>query len=107
MKVYVAGPYTKPDQCENTHAAIMAGNRIFDAGHIPFVPHLTHLWHTVTPRPHGDWLKMDLAFLACCDVVLRLPGESSGADIEVAEAVRLGIPVYFGLDNLMEFLALQ
>jgi hypothetical protein len=29
-----------------------------------------------------------------CDAVLRLPGESAGADLDVATAKRLGLPVY-------------
>jgi hypothetical protein len=101
MKIYVSGPYTKGDPCENTHRAIIAGNAIFDAGHVPFVPHVSHFWHTVTPRPYEDWMKLDLAFLSACDAIVRLPGESSGADREVAEALRLGIPVYYDLAALL------
>lgn len=92
-KVYVSGPYTNGDPCENTHRAIMAGNQLLDAGLIPFVPHVSHFWHTMTPRPWEDWMKIDLAFLPACDIFLRLPGESKGADIEEAEAVRLGMPI--------------
>lgn len=102
MKVYVSGPYTKGDPCENTHKAIMAGNALLDAGLVPFVPHVSHFWHTVTPRPYNDWMKIDLAFLPACDLFLRLPGESSGADIEEAEARRLGIPVYYSICDLLE-----
>ena len=35
-----------------------------------------------------------------CDAVLRLPGESSGADTDVAIARRRGIPVYFDLEEI-------
>ena len=35
-----------------------------------------------------------------CDAVLRLPGESRGADQDVAIARGRGIPVYFGLDEI-------
>jgi hypothetical protein len=101
LKVYVAGPYTRPDPCENTHKAIVAANRLWDNGFIPYVPHLTHFWHTVTPRPYSDWLAYDLAFLPVCDVFLRLPGESSGADGEEAEAERLGMPIYHDIDELI------
>lgn len=93
-KVYVAAPYTRPDPCVNTRAAILAGDQLWAAGFIPFVPHLTHLWHTVSPHDYSDWLAYDLHWLRVCDAVLRLPGESSGADAEVAEAHRLRIPVF-------------
>jgi hypothetical protein len=41
-----------------------------------------------------------LAWLAKCDAVLRITGESPGADREVKEAMRLNIPVYLGIDQL-------
>jgi hypothetical protein len=100
LRVYIAGPYTRPDPCANTHRAIAAADRLWDAGFIPFVPHLSHFWHTMSPRPYEDWLAYDLEWLRCCDVVLRLSGESSGADREVREAEALGIPVYHSVEGL-------
>jgi hypothetical protein len=91
--VYVAGPYSKPDPCENTNRAILAANRLLDCC-APLIPHLSHFWHTVTPKPYEEWLALDLEYLRRCDVVLRLPGESSGADGEVAFALEHGIPVF-------------
>lgn len=43
---------------------------------------------------HADWLDIDLEWVRVSDAVLRLPGESAGADTEVAEANRRGIPVF-------------
>lgn len=100
-RVYVAGPYTKPDPCINTRNAILAGDEVWAAGFVPFVPHLTHLWHTVSPKPYADWLAYDLEWLPTCDAVLRLPGESSGADGEVARATELGIPVFHSVAELV------
>ena len=93
LRVYVAAPYTAdPEAC--TARAIEVGCELLDAGQAPFVPHLSHFWETLYgSRPYEDWLRIDLAWLAVADVVLRLPGESPGADREVAEAHRLGIPV--------------
>lgn len=98
-KIYVAGPYSQPDPCANTHRAIAEGNRLMDAGHAPFVPHLTHLWHTVTPRPYLDWTRLDNAFLPHCDAWVRLPGHSPGADAEVRLAQSLGIPVFWSTQD--------
>jgi hypothetical protein len=102
MRIYVAGPYTKTDPCENTHRAIKAANCLMDLGHRPFVPHLTHFWHTMFPRPYQDWLELDNAFLPFCEAVVRLPGESSGADAEVRLAQSLGIPVHYGLEAFLQ-----
>lgn len=106
MKVYIAGPYTKGDVAMNVRAAIEAGDRVLKAGHVPFIPHLTHFWHMICPGPYGQWIKLDLEWLPCCGALLRLPGESSGADGEVAEAKRLGIPVFYSVEELLEHLDL-
>lgn len=95
--VYVAGPYTNPDPVLNTHVAIDAWAELSEAGYVPFVPHLNLLIHLVHPRPEDFWYEYDLQFLARCDVLLRLPGESKGADVEAAFARDRGIPVFEGL----------
>jgi hypothetical protein len=103
-RVYVAGPYTKGDPCINTHRAIEAGNAVLDAGFAPFVPHLSHFWHTASPRVYEDWMELDLAWVVKADALLRLPGESSGADREVALALAAGVPVFHSLPELIEAL---
>ncbi len=97
--IYVAGPYSS-DPCRNTHAAIQAAEQLIAFGYVPFVPHLTHFWHTMTPHDYEFWLEYDLAWLRKCDAVLRLPGESKGADRECGEAMSLGIPVFHSIDDL-------
>src|SRR4051812_319133 len=104
-RVYIAGPYTKPDPCENTHIALEWANKFWDLGYVPFVPRLTHFWHTMTPRPYEQWLDYDNQFLAVCHVVFRFPGESSGADKECALAEQLGIPVFYSLDEVHLYLS--
>ena len=47
--VYVAGPYTGGDTNENVRNAVEAGQKLFDAGFIPFVPHLYHHWDALLP----------------------------------------------------------
>lgn len=91
-RIYVAGPYTKPDPCINTFNAIQKANELLDLGFIPFLPHLSHLWHTVSPRPYEDWMKIDFAFVEVCHGLFRLPGESSGADREVRTPSRMASP---------------
>lgn len=103
IKVYVAAPYSRPDPCVNTHLAILAGARLWDLGYTPFVPHLTHLWHTVAPRPYDQWLAWDLAWLQTCRVLLRLPGASTGADLEVAFAREHGIAVVDSFEGLHDW----
>jgi hypothetical protein len=104
VRVYIAGPYTKGDVVLNIRKAVEAADRVLVLGHYPFVPHLTHLWHTISPKPYDEWLDIDLAWLAVCDCLIRLPGESKGADGEVVEAERIGIPVYMGIESFQHSL---
>ncbi len=101
MRVYIAGPYTKGDVVENVRTAVLAGDAVFEAGHFPYVPHLTHLWHMIRPRPWQDWMRLDLAWLEACDALIRLPGESKGADLEVRHAAKHLIPVFASVEEFL------
>lgn len=102
--VYVAGPYTSPDPVANTQNTIRIANRLVEEGLItPVVPHLTLLWHLVEPRDLEFWYAYDLALLHRCDAVLRLPGESTGADREVDYAEENNIPVFHRENALAEW----
>lgn len=52
---------------------------------------------------HADWLKIDFEFIRRCDALLRLPGESVGAEMEIVEANRLGIPVFHSLEDVIRW----
>jgi hypothetical protein len=97
-KVYVAGPYSVGEALTNVHNAIAVAERLADLGFAPFVPHLNHFWHVISPRTYEFWMGLDLEFLPVCDVLLRLPGESLGADREMERAVMLGIPVFHSVE---------
>lgn len=99
-RVYIAGPYTKGDVALNVRNAFEAANQLADLGFAPFVPHATHFWHMLFPRPYESWLEIDREFIPCCAAVLRLSGESGGADKEVALAQRLNIPVFTSISEL-------
>lgn len=102
--VYVAAPYTRPDPVHNTHLLIAAVDEMVDEGVVtPIAPHLTLLWHVVRPRPLDFWYAYDLATVARCDAVLRLPGESTGADREVEFALSRSIPVFHDRPSLYEW----
>jgi hypothetical protein len=100
MRVYVAGPYTKGDVVINVRKAIEAADQLAALGHYPFIPHLSHFWHLVAPHKYLFWIEQDLAWLNKCDALLRLPGESKGADLEVATARKLGLKVYTSIVDI-------
>ena len=99
-RVFVSGPYTKPDPVVNTRAAIDAADKLFELGCFPYVPHLSMFWHMVHARPWEDWLRLDQHWLRQCDCVLRLPGESPGAGKECLHAAANNIPVFDSIEAI-------
>ncbi len=90
--VYIAGPLSgKPSR--GVREAIAAADKVLALGGLPFVPHLTHFWDMISPKPYKQWMDYDREFIYRCDVLLRLPGESTGADMEVRYAEEWSIPV--------------
>lgn len=103
-RIYVAGHYTHGDVAVNVRNAMEAGTRIIEAGHSPFIPHLYHFVHMQKPQAYSVWITLDLAWVEVCHALLRLPGDSPGADGEVAYAKQLGIPVFTDMSELLEWL---
>ncbi|RPJ25221.1 MAG: DUF4406 domain-containing protein [Chloroflexi bacterium] len=95
MKIYIAGPYTKGDTAMNVRASIHAQDAIESMGHMAYNPMLSHFQHLVIPhRDVNYWYEKDIKWLKECDALLRLEGESLGADREVMIASDLGMPIY-------------
>jgi len=86
LKIYIAGPYTASSKREilmNVNNAIDVGIRVWEKGHYPYIPHLTHF---VKARPEfkllwKDFIEWNRPWIDCCDALLYLR-KSKGADIE-------------------------
>lgn len=102
-KVYISGPLTSSgDPATNLQAAIEAHRELMQAGFAPLCPHLTLYVDPHAELPHGDWMAVDIPWVLESDCLLRLPGESKGADIEVHIATEAKIPVYHSISELLE-----
>lgn len=97
MLIYVSGPITLGATAHHVHDALRAAEYLIALGHNVMVPQLTHLWDVASPKPWVYWLKNDLALVKRCDALLRLPGESLGAEAETKAALENKIPVYTDL----------
>ncbi len=104
MRVYISGPISIGDQFLNARAAIAAAAEVMALGHEPFVPHLTFLLHMHTPQSYERWMAYDFAWIDCCQALIRLPGESKGADREVAFANQKHIQVLDGVDGFRTYM---
>lgn len=89
--IYIAAPYTS-NPAKNTLKAIEAAESL-SKEYIPIIPHLLHYWHLKHKHSYKFWQEIGLEYLKRCDVMLRLPGKSKGADREAKLAKKLGIPI--------------
>ena len=103
IKVFISSPYTIGDTAFNVRRQMDATDELIERGYAPFTPLYYHFQHIVHPRHYDDWIKIDLEWLRSCDCVLRLPGESKGADIECAEADRLGLTVFNSVADIVSY----
>ena len=101
--VYIASPYSIGDKLTNVKKSLEIANILMDKGFIPYAPLLNHFQDEIFPRPEIDWLVFDIHWLYKCDAVLRLPGESKGADEEVLIAKKIRIPVFYSIEELVKW----
>jgi hypothetical protein len=88
------------DRQANVRRAIEATRELIRRGYAPLCPHLTTYVDPTDELGHATWLEVDRPWVLASDAVLRLPGISPGADMEVAWATEAGIPVVHSLDEL-------
>ena len=100
MRIYVAGAISNGIVSDNVNVATAAATKLLEAGHAPFLPHLSVLWQMIAgPIPYETWITYDFEWIDVCEALVRIPGFSPGGDREVIYAKSKGIPVYFGLDE--------
>lgn len=87
----------------NAQRQMFAAEILMNNGFCPYAPLMNHFHQEAYPGSNHDWLKMDFEWVAACDVLLRLDGESEGADREVAHAKALGKPVFYSILDLCKW----
>jgi len=101
MRVYIASAYTRGDVVLNVRKVVETADELLGRGHVPYIPHLTHFWHLLSPKEVDFWYNYDNTFIDYwAECLLRLDNESVGADKEVERARRLGIPVYYDIKDI-------
>ncbi len=99
-KVYIASPYRLGNKEKNVIRSMEAADDLISAGYTPFIPLLNHYMDAHFKQSEKYWLEYDLEWLPTCQAVLRLSGESKGADAEVKLAKKLGIPVFYSVEDI-------
>lgn len=101
--IYIAGPYTSGDVARNVARAIEAADEIMEDGRFAvYVPHLSHFWHLHRAHEWEFWMALDQQVLMRCDGLVRLDGESVGADREESWALELGLRLYASVKSLLD-----
>ena len=115
LTILIAGPYRSgtndnPElMAENLRKMEEAALPIFRAGHIPVIGEwfaLPLLKQAGSKYP-GDEAYKEISYpvsrriLAKCDAILRISGESKGADEDVRIAKERGIKVYYKLEDII------
>lgn len=100
--IYIAGPISRGDMMMNCRRAIEIAEELIEKGFAVYVPQLSIFWHFLKEHPHQWWLELDYPILKRCDALLRLPGESVGADKEVEFCEKNRIPVYLSVEDLTQ-----
>ena len=114
MLILIAGPYrsgTGDDpqkMADNLRRLEQASWPLFEAGHVPMIGEWVALpvWRSAGGKTLGDALYDRIFYpaaerlLSMCDAVLRLPGDSNGADNDVRMARERGLPIYYRLEDV-------
>lgn len=103
--IYIAGPYTYPSQIENIKNTCLIADKVLKAGFAALVPHLTAMWDLISPEnwSYESWLALDLEYLRRCDGMLRIEGQSNGADKEETFAKENNIPIFYSVQELIDY----
>lgn len=100
IKVYIASPYSLGDKLNNVRNSLSVSNELINRGFVPIAPLLFHFQDMIFPQEYDKWLEICRVILTTADCILRLPGESFGANIEVQDGIKLGLPVFYSLEEL-------
>lgn len=108
IKIYIASPYTNGGKYNeakvaNVQRQIDAFASLADFGFIPYAPLLNHYVNQEHPRDWQFWIDQCEQWVECCDCVLRLSGESKGADVEVEWAKAQGKPVFRTVHEVVDY----
>lgn len=111
-RIYISGPISNGGLATDAEAEANVGTaaavfrKLASMGLAPLAPQSTWYLHSLhhVRLSHADWIDIDLAWIDVADVLFRIPGESLGADMEVAHALAKGLPVVHSFRELSEML---
>jgi hypothetical protein len=115
LTILIAGPYrsgTNDDPVlmqQNLERLESAALTLFRAGHIPLIGEwlALPLLKIAGSKKPGDKIYQEISYpvahrlITKCDAILRIEGNSTGADNDVKVAKQLGLPVYYHIEDII------
>jgi len=98
--IYLACPMTQGHWTTNTRKCLQYAEELMIKGYSPIAPALTWFWDLIYPHSHEAWIEYSFGLVAIADAVLRVPGVSEGADLELDYAVRHDVLIFTSIDDL-------
>jgi hypothetical protein len=115
LTILIAGPYRSgtndnPELMQQNLERLEASAlELFRAGHIPLIGEwlALPLLKIAGSKKPGDEIYKEISYpvahrlITKCDAILRIKGESTGADNDVKIARELGLPVYYHIEEII------
>ena len=94
----------------NLHNMAQVALRVYQKGHIPVVGEWLALpvAKAAGSKAIGDAISEEYLYpvahrlISRCDAILRMPGESRGADLDIEEGKKRGLAIYSALEEITE-----
>ncbi len=100
--IYLATPMTKGEWVTNWDKCLIIADRLRIKGYAPYPPVVSWSWQQHTRYTPEEWLQYDFNLILVSDGVLRVNGDSAGADREMDFAVRHNINTYWSEHELYQ-----
>ena len=116
LLIYIASPISQGVVRDIVARACSAGHQLMQAGIPVLIPHLS-VFLGMKQNYDGaggyvpevlpldttlkQWYLMGIMMVLHCDAVLRLPGDSVGADMETGMADKNNIPVFHSVEKVI------
>lgn len=101
--IYIAGPMAKPPMDDNIRRAMSTGEALMRLGFSFIMPQLCFYFAVHYPHSWKEWLELNKPLVLKSDGLIRLDGESEGADLEVSWATEAGIPVFRAVSEIERY----
>lgn len=107
IKIYVAGAYSAPNVIsvlDNMRRGMQLSYKVLKAGFAPFVPWFDYHFTLIGETTLQEYYNYSISWLEVSDAMIVVPENaetSKGTQNEIETAKKLGIPIFYNLEDLI------